>query len=59
MNVGVCAGVTSVHVANNFCLRKEFVAGKRICSDVKMIVFITNFEEKIKNKQKIYIFAKL
>lgn len=59
MNVGVCAGVTSVHVANNFCLSKELVAEIRICSYVKMIVFVTNFEENIKNKLKMYIFAKL
>ncbi|MCL6748127.1 hypothetical protein DEM91_05665 [Prevotella sp. TCVGH] len=59
MKVEVCAGATSIHVANNFCLSKEFVAEISICLYVKMIVFVTNFEEKIKNRQKIYIFAKL
>ena len=59
INVDVGAGATSVHVTNDFCLSKELVAEIRICSYVKMIVFVTNFEENIKNKLKMYIFAKL
>ncbi len=48
MNVDVGAEATSIHVANNFCLSKELVAEISICLYVKMIVFVTNFENKYK-----------